>query len=297
MPAAPFVFSLLLVLGFSFATWLEPWFQAWAGSRTQSANILSVALGDSRKLFARHFYLKADAYFHSGYYPTIYDNGPPSDQLHMAAGAGAGQEKREEENANFLGKPKDWLDAFSRNFFPSRHRHLGEEDHEDHAGEADHQDRENAAGQEREMLPWLRLAATLDPDRPETYLVASFWMRTRLGKVNEAEQFLREGLRANPGDCELTFELGRIYLENRQDSERARNLWELALGHWQAKEPAQKESSTFIYAQILGNLAKLETEQKNFARAIDYLNSLKVVSPNKDHLQKWIDELKAKQAP
>src|SRR6185503_5610819 len=167
MPAAPLVFSLLLVLGFSFATWLEPWFQAWAGSRTQSANVLTVALGDSRKLFAKHFYLKADAYFHSGYYPTIYDNRPSSDQLHMASEARAGTEKPEEENANFLGQPKDWLDAFSRNFFPSRHRHLGEEAHEEHEGEAGHQDEENTGGQEREMLPWLRLAASLDPDRPE----------------------------------------------------------------------------------------------------------------------------------
>src|SRR5437870_7563539 len=116
---------LLLTLAFSLSAWLEPRFQAWAGSRAKSSDVLSVALGDSRRLFAKHFYVKADAYFHSGYYPTIYDAHPDSHQTHMAASAGAAQNHHEEET-DFLGPPKDWIDAFSRHFFPSIHRHLGE---------------------------------------------------------------------------------------------------------------------------------------------------------------------------
>src|SRR5438093_6007104 len=65
---------LLAAVVFSLSTVLEPWFQGWQGNRANSANVLQVALGDSRRLFARHVYLKADAYFHNGYYPTIYDN-------------------------------------------------------------------------------------------------------------------------------------------------------------------------------------------------------------------------------
>src|SRR5437870_10657589 len=116
---------LLLTLAFSLSAWLEPRFQAWAGSRAKSSDVLSVALGDSRRLFARHFYVKADAYFHSGYYPTIYDTHPPARETHMAGasqepvGQGAGShsdEHEEEESRDFLGKPKDWIDAFSRHF-------------------------------------------------------------------------------------------------------------------------------------------------------------------------------------
>src|SRR5438874_12433498 len=119
------IFALLWSLCLSLTTFLEPWFQGWAGNRAGSMNLLSIVLGDSRRLFAKHFYVKADAYFHSGYYPTIYDSHPASDQMHMAAAAGAVQ-KNHEEGADFLGKPKDWLDSFSRHFFPSKHRHLGE---------------------------------------------------------------------------------------------------------------------------------------------------------------------------
>src|SRR5260221_10640871 len=89
--------SFLGTLGFSLTTYLEPWFQSWGGNRAKSANILTVALGDSRRLFAKHFYLKADAYFHSGYYPTIYDNQPAAGETHMAAASGAAEEKHEDD--------------------------------------------------------------------------------------------------------------------------------------------------------------------------------------------------------
>src|ERR1700694_5227393 len=65
---------LLLVLCFALAANLGLWFQTWQGNRAESANLFAVALGDSRRLFANHFFFKADAYFHSGFYPTIYDN-------------------------------------------------------------------------------------------------------------------------------------------------------------------------------------------------------------------------------
>src|SRR5438034_2008038 len=109
---------LLASAAISLSIWLQPWFQHWSGNRSKSADLLTVALGDSRRLFAKHFYVKADAYFHSGYYPTIYDTGSASSQSHMAAASGAAEDK-DEEGSDFLGKPKDWIDAFSRHFFPS----------------------------------------------------------------------------------------------------------------------------------------------------------------------------------
>ena len=116
--------GLLVMLAFSLATKLEPWFQGWAGNRATSANLLQVALGDSRRLFAKHFFVKADAYFHNGYYPTIYDNKEDYTKVHIAEDMH--EEAEEEKAANFLGKPRDWIDAFSRNFYPTRHTHLGD---------------------------------------------------------------------------------------------------------------------------------------------------------------------------
>jgi tetratricopeptide (TPR) repeat protein len=285
--------SLLVVLAASLATWLEPRFQSWAGSRTASSDLLSVALGDSRRLFAKHFYVKADAYFHSGYYPSIFDRQSDDTKLHMAANAGAGHQKRDEDDAHD-GKPHDWIEGFGRHFYPSVHSHLGEKKGQDphHSPEDDHDDHANdAKKEERELLPWLRLSATLDPERPETYVTAAFWLRSKLGKVAEAEQFLREGLQHIPGEPELLFELGRIYRENHKDNARARTVWEVALAQWRKSRSADNDDDRFLCAQILVQLAAVEEEEKNYPKSIEYLRMLLTITPHKASVQNWIDQL------
>ena len=304
--------SLLAVLAFSLAATLEPWFQNWAGSRTQSDNLLQVALGDSRRLFARHFFTQADVYFHNGYYPGIYDIQEGFEKTHL----GSQQAGEAEEEENFLGKPKDWLDSFGRNFFPSRHTHLsdsgcgrsccqraregkGHDDNCAHKGHVagQHENETSPAGLEREILPWLRLSAEMDPQRVETYVVASFWLRNKLGQVDEAEQFLREGLQANPGDCEILLELGRIQHENRKQPLRARNMLELALVKCRERESHKPEPDVLLLGEILNQLASLEREQNNYPKAIQYYTALKEVSPNKDAVQAWIDYLQTNGPP
>lgn len=301
--------GLLGSIAFSLAACLEPWFQSWKGSRTTSDNLLQTALGDGRKLFASHFYAKADAYFHNGYYPTIFDNKNGYATGHIAGDRHPRAEG--EPEANFLGNPTDWIDAFGRHFYPARHTHLGDDTcgqdccksaragrghdanckHEGHEPGHSHP----AHSDERELLPWLRLSAELDPERVETYVVCAYWLRNALKKPDEAERFLREGLQANPGDPELLFELGRIYLENRQEPARARNVLELALQQWHRREASRPEPNVFLRAQILGQLATLEDTQKDFARALEHLIELHSISPHKDSIQKWIDEVKSKQ--
>ena len=296
-------FAAVLALG----TWLEPWFQQWAGSRTRSTDLLTVVLGDSRRLFAKHIYAKADAYFHRGYYPSIFDARPESDEMHMATGAAGTQD--EPRDSEGVSKPRDWIEAFGRNFYPSKHTHLGEGsdgccdhdqgDHE-HGADCQHEhgpDCGHAAaskrGEEREMLPWLKLAATLDPEMPDTYVVAAHWLRNYLGKIDEAEEFLRAGLRSNPGHPGMLFELGRIFKENRKDIVRARNVWEIGVERWEQSGKSDRE--LLVYAQLLGNLARLEEEQKNFPRAINHVRQLIQVSPNKAALEKWIHDMEAAQ--
>jgi tetratricopeptide (TPR) repeat protein len=277
--------AFLLTAAFSLSTWLQPWFANWSGNRSKSTDLLSVALGDSRRLFAKHFYVKADAYFHSGYYPTIFDTKPDgADSLHMSGGGG-----HQDDLGEFLGQPKDWIDRFSRHFYPSAHRHLGEGS-EHHDGDGEH----DAGGEQRELLPWLKLSAQLDPERPETYVVAAFWLRSQLTNSVQAEQFLRQGLQANPGHYEILFELGRIYDENRKDPNRARNVWELALKDWRARQAAGQDPQFLVYDQLLGHLARLEEQQQNYAQALVYLRELRTVSPTPLSIDKWMDELKQK---
>jgi tetratricopeptide (TPR) repeat protein len=148
-----------------------------------------------------------------------------------------------------LDAPMDWLDRFSRNFYPTRHIHL-----------------EEGAGA-REILPWIRMSAELDPQRITTYTTAAYWLRRVLNNIDEAERFLREGLRANPGSPEILFELGRLYDDDRKDAVRARNIYGLALREWQ-KQADPQEEDVLLLRQIVVHLAALEEREGNLAEAI-----------------------------
>ena len=294
---APKLVLLLLLAGaFALATSLQGRALSWT-NRAKANGLLNILFGDGRRLFANHFFIKADVSLHSGYYPSIFDQRqapkenalaggedshhehqdkfgvPASAGSHLAGGEDSYHEH--EEEMDFLGKPKDWIERFGRHFEVTKHTHL-------------------EGGQEREILPWLRVSAELDPQRVETYTVAAYWLRRHLGKVDEAEQFLREGLRANPASYEILFELGLLNYESRHDAGRARNLWELALRRWREQEPGKKEPDNRVLEQITVNLARLEEEQGNFARVIDYLEQAKKVSPAPEALQERIEEIKKK---
>jgi len=305
--AAPFYWLLLLLAcAFTLVTVLQPRTATWS-PRAEASSLLKVMLGDGRSLFADYFARKADVSFHGGYYPSIFDRTKaPKDTKHMTAAdehdehAGEGEDhaghdhdaavggtegRAEEEHAdhadahmeamNFLGPPRDIFERFGRRFMITEHKHL-------------------EGGDAREILPWLKVAADLDPHRIETYTVASYWLRNRLKKPKEAEEFLRIGLKENPNSFEILAELGSVYYQNLKDVRRARNVWELALRKWEAQEPGKKEPDTFTRVQIADYLALLEETEGNYAKAIEYLKTAKEFSPNPAALQKHIDDLTAK---
>src|SRR5208283_4500435 len=104
----------------------------------------------------------------------------------MAEDTGAVASRNQGEETSFMGPPRDWIDAFGRHFIPDRHTHL------DEGGPTDDLSKSSVV---REILPWLKLSAELDPENIRTYLVTAFWLRTRLNQVALAEQALRNGLR------------------------------------------------------------------------------------------------------
>src|SRR5436309_1140784 len=122
----PFFLLLLalLILCFGLAADLQPKFQALENRRRQSSNFFSLLLGDSSRMFANSFFVKADAYYHSGFYPTIFDNNSNFKTPHVAADTGAVTSHNQGgEDEGFMGAPRDWIDAFGRHFIPNRHTH------------------------------------------------------------------------------------------------------------------------------------------------------------------------------
>ncbi len=287
--------AILFLTSLALVTSLEPWFQSWQGNRAQSADLLAVLLGDARRAFANHFFIKADVYFHNGYYPSIFDNRTAFQTPHMAADAGALEEKNTGEEDDFLGPPKDWIDAFGRRFKPATHTHLYQG-----GARADgpaHKEIELADSQDvREILPWLRASAALDPQKIETYTTTAYWLRQRMGKTTEAEAFLRDGLRANPDSHEILFELGRIADEHGKDPARARNLWELALAKWRKFELPKKDPDTFSLLQIASHLAMLAERESRWDEYLHYLGLWRAASPQPAEIEKRIAEAQAKRA-
>lgn len=262
---------------------LDTWFLTWPGNRLETANPLTTAIGDAQRMLHGHFYRKADVYFHSGLYPTIFDNQESFRTAHMAEDAGVAEGHNTGCEDSFLGQPRDIIDRFSRHFFPVAHTHLDEG-----GSTGEHGDQEV-----REILPWLRLAAIMDPHEVESYMVASYWLRQRMGRPAEAEEFLRHGLRHNPGHPSLMFELGRMFEEDRQEPDRARTIWHAALRQWHLREEGKRDPDLFVFWQLHGHLARLEERAGNTETALEHWSALKKVATNPDAIQERIDSLLA----
>ena len=216
----------LLVLSFGLAANLQPQFRAMRLSRADG-DIFAVVLGDSRQMFANEFFARADVYYHSGFYPSIFDNNEAFKTRHIAEDTGAVHSRNQGEEDTFMGSTRNWIDAFGRHFIPNRHSHL---DEGGAAGDL------SGSDEVREILPWLKLSTELDPQNVQNYTVTAYWLRRRMNKTEEANQVLLEGLRANPGSCDILFELGRLYAESDHDTNRAENVWRAAAKNWQPME-------------------------------------------------------------
>jgi len=264
------ILLLLAVACFSLATCIQP--RAMVYSQSGQDSIFKVLFGDGRRIFANHFFTKADVYYHSGFYPSIFDQAGAAKENHLASESGHEGEDHEKEQ-NFLSRPRDLLEAFGRHFMITEHTHL------------EH-------GEEREILPWLKLSAELDPQLIDTYTVGAYWLSTHLGKPKEAEEFLRDGLRANPGCYQILFALGRLLYNSDHDTRSARNVFELALQRWRQQETDQKDPDYLGFEQIVVNLANLEKNDGHPERAIGYLEEARKVSRTPKPLETQIEELK-----
>jgi tetratricopeptide (TPR) repeat protein len=272
------VILFFLVCCFTMATILDAQFSRLRAKTDTSEGMLTAIMGDSRRMFANHFFAEADAYFHSGFYPTIFDRQGNREGSHLTEEAHeheSGHDDHHEET--FLGPPRDWIERFGRHFIPNVHTHLSN-------------------GNEGEILPWLRISAMLDPKRVDTYITASYWLRTSLQKPDEAEKFLREGLRANPDSYAILLELGRVYFYSKNDPRVARNIFALARDKWLKQEANGEKPEAADYEEILGELVRVDRQQGDLKAVLADLEQLVKVSHSPDTLQAEIREVQQKLA-
>lgn len=291
---SPYWFALLLsAVCFTLATSFVPraaWWNDvnhaadWNKGQSQSENVFKLLLGDGRRLFANELFVMGDVYFHSGYYPSIFDR--QETDRDVADPAHGQADDSNSTSDDFLGPPKDWIEALDRHFVPNRHTHLSSGGATGHA----------KASTVQEILPWMKLSAEMNPQMIDSYTVGSYWLRVVLHKPDEAREFLFEGLRANPGNPELLFDLGRLYEESYLDTNRAVNVWKAALRSWQGESEQLKTNtlSQFQCDEITVSLARAEENQGHFPEAIHFFEIAKTVSPTPEDIQPEIDRIRQK---
>jgi len=286
--------ALLLAVCFTLATMFVPraaWWNEvpraadWNKGRSESDNVFKLLLGEGRRLFGNEMFVMADAYFHSGYYPSIFDR-QESDQ-DVATPAYGKADDEDSTGDDFLGPPPDWIAALNRRFVPNKHTHL------DSGGPTGHMNTVEV----QEILPWLKLATDMNPQFIKAYRVGNYWLR-RLHKPAEARDFLFEGLHNNPGNVELLFDLGWLYQKDFHDTDRARNVWMAALRCWETQDANAKSNTEaqLAYEETLMNLAILERNRENWPQTIKYLEMVKQISPKPEAIQQQIDEARQKMA-
>jgi len=278
-----YLLSLVFVSAFTLATVLDPRLPGLRAKTGDDTGFMGALMGESRRLFANQFFVEADVYFHSGYYPTMFDAHETDLDVNVREPAtpqplpASGRQHEEEEGEGFLGRPRDWVEGFGRHFFPTEHTHL-------------------TNVKVSEILPWLRLSADMDPHRIQTYLTASYWLRTTLNQPDEAERFLREGLRANTNSYEILLELGYVYDFNKKDFRMAHNLFDLALQKWKEQDAAGLQPPPKARVEILDGLVRADMDENDLKQLLVDLEALKAVSPNPEAIEKTIQETRAKLA-
>jgi len=271
-------------------------------SRDGSKTALAVLFGDGRRLFANHFLSKADAYFHRGRYPSIFEmaerergnalvegtgedadpllhdhdsvheHGEEEGHVHGSDSDHGEAEGEECAHAEPARGPDDWISRLAARLQPDQHVHL-------------------EAGKEAEMLPWIKMAVEMDPHNVDAYTVGGYWLR-KLGKPNEAVAFLREGQRNNADSYAIYFELGRAYELELTNAPMAARLYELATKKWAKANQNVKDPDTLELAQILGRLAQVQEKKGELESALRTYTLLKKVSKNPDGVQRRMDSVR-----
>ena len=174
-------------------------------------DIIFRTLGAAKNLVSDISFLKADEYYHGGVkhknlepHPCLlYDQGVLGEEHHECLG--------HEHNHKHIHKhEEEGRDIFKFNFLPRLGGKL-----------CIHQARHLHGQEEKEIIPWLYYSVELNPHNVEAYVIGAYWVGSRLGKIEEALKFLREGIKNNPDNWRLYSEAGNLYFNEKKDYRRA----------------------------------------------------------------------------
>jgi tetratricopeptide (TPR) repeat protein len=180
------------------------------GCRGFDKDVLSRVFGELRTYLSSASYINADIYFHGGLYDFHEDC-----SLFTPAHISSHCEKEDDNHDSHVHghhPQKETLNPLlkiSEKISIAQHRHL-------------------SGNEEKELLPWMLYAVKLSPKNEKAYVIGGYWLGMRLNKIDEAINFLHDGIKNNPESWDIYLMLGEIYLIALKDYQNARIYLEKA---------------------------------------------------------------------
>lgn len=170
----------------------------------------------------------------------------------------------------------DWYQKIKRQLLSEKHIHL-------------------AGNKVKEIMPWLWLSAKAKPDEIETWLIASFWLASDVNQPDSAEKVLLSSQQFIGADYKIKLELGRLYFK-QNNFEEATRAFDAALALWPGKYKSEDTETKNDMAKLLVYRAFLYEQTGARTQAIDALNKVLAMFPEREQLDKWIKELEISSA-
>jgi len=219
-------------------------------------------MGEARSIVSAVCVLQADRYFHGGL--GHHDEERPGG-LCIDKREGVVDEEPE-EHARLETAPLNILPRVSEAMEITEHVHLKGDDL-------------------KEIMPWMYYAAEVDPHNVRAYELTSYYLADRLGRTTEAIEYIRKGIRENPGSWELNAEAGRLYFKHLKDYRAAERFFLRALSMLD-KSPHDK----FQERYVLSSLAHTYEAMGEGERALPYYIRMNRLFP-RPYFKKRIEEL------
>lgn len=220
------------------------------------------AMGEARSIVSAGCVLQADRYFHGGlgHYDEEHRGG-----LSIEKGEGAVDEDPEEHTLSEIA---------SLNILTRVAGAIGVTEHVHLKGEG-----------LKEIVPWMYYAAEIDPHNVRAYGLVAYYLADRLGKISEALEYLRKGIRENPGSWELNADTGRLYYKHIKDYRTAERYFLRALALLET-EQHDKFQERYVLSFITHTYEAMGEDQ----RALPYYIRMNRIFP-RDYFEKRIKEL------
>jgi len=232
-------------------------------------DVLSRVFGELRTYLSSASYINADIYFHGGVY-DFHEDCSLFAPGHISS-------RHEKEN--------DGHDGHVHGHLPQKETLNPLLKIADKISITDH--RHISGNEEKELLPWMLYSVKLNPKNEKAYVIGGYWLGMRLNKIDEAINFLHDGIKNNPESWNIYLMLGEIYLTGLKDYQDARIYLE------KAKDLAEnKKVNKFDMRPIYTFLAEAYDKTGSPEKSIRLYEKLLNLFPGDAAIKKRVDYFK-----